>query len=117
MSKEQAASDLYKYLQTQFQVAYVTIVDNAEELAIEAEASVIDIAFCLGSSIASLVFEMSRAHDQTHGLTEHQEKLMNASLSYAVEAFNEKVAILRNKDQLSEIVVDLSIAKGSNAVN
>lgn len=88
--------EFYKTLQSQIQIAFLKAIKNTTAEAKMVNADTADLAFCIGSSVASVAFELIRDNDQICNLNTEQTKVMEVMLSEMTRAYKEKVDIISN---------------------
>lgn len=117
MSEPDDASRLYEFLQTRIQLSLFDILDESIPLAEAAGASIVDVVFCAGTSVASMVFEISRSDNQTFGLTAKQEELMKACQAVLSESFEAKMDYLRDQENTTSAISDINFMPGTKTIN
>lgn len=91
--------EFYQTLQVEMQHALHHVVQTVDPLVEEAGASLGDFAFCAGSTIASVIFELIRNPEDTV-ISEEQARLCASMLEPFVAGFcfSEKLELLKSQD-------------------
>jgi hypothetical protein len=107
--EEEDQRNFYIRIQTQMQFAMLKIfLDNASE-AKQVKATLEGLGDALGSSIASIFYEMiSDKKQEKGGLTDSQEQMMIAVFHEITKAYVRKVEIIANPLAFSKIAVNVT---------
>ena len=89
--------EFYQTLQIEMQHALHHVVQTVDPLVEEAGASLGDFAFCAGSTIASVLFELIR-NPEDSAINEEQAGLCASMLEPFVAGFAEKLELLKSQD-------------------
>ena len=89
--------EFYQTLQVEMQHALHHVVQSVDPLVEEAGASLGDFAFCAGSTIASVIFELLR-NPEDMVISEEQAGLCASMLEPFVAGFAEKLELLKSQD-------------------
>ena len=89
--------EFYQTLQVEMQYAFHHVVQSIDPLVEEAGASIGDFAFCAGSTIASVLFELIRNPEDTV-ISGEQAGLCASMLEPFVAGFTEKLKLLKSQD-------------------
>ena len=89
--------EFYQTLQVEMQHALHHVVLSVDPLVEEAGASLGDFAFCAGSAIASVLFELIR-NPEDDVISEEQLGLCTSMLEPFVAGFAEKLELLKSQD-------------------
>ena len=89
--------EFYQTLQVEMQHALHHVVLSVDPLVEEAGASLGDFAFCAGSTIASVLFELIRNPEDTV-ISGEQAGLCASMLEPFVAGFAEKLELLKSQD-------------------
>lgn len=79
------------------------VIESLDPLVEDAQATIGDLAFCFGSSFASVLFELIRTNGEP--MTEEQSILMHKMMRPFVDGFTEKVELfVKNDTEKMEVI-------------
>lgn len=87
--------EFYREVQIKLQKRMQAVLEEVDHLAIVSEANLTDLSFCVGSSFASILFELTREEGQKT-LTQGQHRDLSALVPSLVVGFAEKLELLKN---------------------
>ncbi len=108
MSTEEIVAAFYTGLQTSIQTKVMDVLMEHGDAAEEADMSIGDAAFCLGSSVASVLYEMFREEDQIT-MTPEQVGIMKNLRETMMTAFDEKIEILSDAHRMNDVAASRTL--------
>lgn len=92
-------------MQRRMQLAIHVILNDLRNEAEQADMSLYQVAFCLGGSAASAIYEEIRDDDQTEGLAPEQLNAMSHCYVHLTKAFIDRIAIFQTPSEFEKIAI------------
>lgn len=94
---EQKLKEFFTACQIELQTSFHQSLRSIDPLVAEAEASLGDLSFCVGSVFASVLFELIREPEELK-INDEQAELCTSLIEPFLTGFSEKLALLAAED-------------------